>query len=707
MIKKQNSKILLCALIVAALFILMFPYFPATADSSAGWGIAELIETDNDGDARYVEVAVDSNGNAMAVWRQNDGIRNNIWANRYHVGTGWGTATLIENDNTGNAFYPNVAVDDSGNAIAVWYQFDGVRTNILANRYVEGVGWDTATLIETDNAGNANNPEVDVDSGGNAIAVWYQSDGTRLNILANHFVIGLGWSTPTLIETDNTGSAFRPEVAIDSNGNAMAVWYQYDGTRYNIWANRYVAGTGWGTASLIETDNAGDAYYPKVAMDGSGNAIAVWHQDNGTSYNVWANRYVVGTGWGTPTIIETENADAYPPRVAVDGSGNAIAMWYQHDGTRLSIWANRYVVETGWGTASLVETDDVGDASYPEVAVDSSGNAIAVWRQDDGTRTNIWANHYVKGIGWGSPTLIETDNVGGTNEPKIAVDGSGNAIAAWHQYDSTRDNIWANRYVMPDTTPPVISVTTPIDDTTTDIPTITVSGTTEPGVHLVVNGVVVEVESDGTFEFLLALSEGENLITAEATDSSDNSATDTVTITYVNPIPDLEQELQETKDELNATKDNLTETKNALETTQAELDETKVALENTQTELDETKDNLTETETALGNTQAELDDTEIALETTQAELEDTNDDLADAKEKLESQEMLILLLPILVLVILIIILIILYMNLAKKIGGKGKPPSELPEETPTSEIDEITAEKEMEEEELSKPSEDV
>ena len=44
MMRKQNSKILLCVLSVTALFILMFPYFPATADSSAGWGIAELIE---------------------------------------------------------------------------------------------------------------------------------------------------------------------------------------------------------------------------------------------------------------------------------------------------------------------------------------------------------------------------------------------------------------------------------------------------------------------------------------------------------------------------------------------------------------------------------------------------------------------------------------------------------------------------------------
>jgi hypothetical protein len=500
--------------------------------------------------------------------------------------------------------------------------------------------------------------------------VWRQSDGTRTNIWANRYVVGTGWGTSTLIETDNVGEANKPQVAMDDSGNAIAVWYQSDGFRLHIWTNRYVVGTGWGMATLIET--VGSALDPQVAIDGSGNAIAVWRQYDGADYNIWAKRYVVGTGWGTATLIETDYGYAKDPQVAVDDSGNAIAVWDHEDGPlHTNIWANRYVVGTGWGTATLIETDD-GDVGYPQVAMDGSGNAIAVWEQDNdsfGSRTSIYANRYVIGTGWGTATLIETD-YGDASYPQVAMDGSGNAIAVWKQVDGVgRSYIWANRYVMPDTTPPVISLTNPIDDTITDVPTITVSGTTEFGVHLVVNGIVVDVASDGTFEFLLALSEGENIITAIAADASDNSATDTVTVTYVNPTPILEQDLQETKNELNATKDNLTETKNALETTQ--------------TELDDTKDDLTETKNAL--------------ETTQAELDDTNDELAKAKEKLESQEMLILLVPLGVLVILIIILSILYMNLTKKIRGKGKPPSELPEETPPSEIDKVTAEKELEE----------
>jgi len=98
------------------------------------------------------------------------------------------------------------------------------------------------------------------------------------------------WGTAALIETASGGNAESPQVAFDASGNALAVWSKSDGTRYNIWVNRYTAGTGWGTAQLIEA-NAGDAWLAEVAIDTSGHALAVWCQSDGTRYNLWANRF--------------------------------------------------------------------------------------------------------------------------------------------------------------------------------------------------------------------------------------------------------------------------------------------------------------------------------------------------------------------------------------------------------------------------------
>ena len=408
------------------------------------WGTAQLIENDNIGDAYAPQVAIDSSRNAIAVWHQFDGSTNNIWSNRYEWGTDWGIAQLIEIDGTGDAEHPQVAVDISGNAIAVWHQFDGSTNNICSNRYELGTGWGTAQLIEID-AGYAYRPQVAIDSNGNAIAVWQQSEGTTENIWSNRYEVGIGWGTAQLIETDNAGDAYPPQVAIDTSGNAIAVWSQWDGIRENIWSNRYEVGIGWGTAQLIETDDAGSASTPRVAVDSNGNAIAVWRHYDTTTYNICSNKYEEGTGWGTAQLIEITAEVVRDPQVAMDTSGNAIAVWYQWDGTKYNIWSNRYEAGTGWGTAQLIETD-IESASDPQVAIDSGGNAIAVWSQWDGTRRNIWSNRYVSGTGWGTAQLIETDNAVYAYDLQVTINSGGNAIAIWSHSDGIRDNIWSNRY---------------------------------------------------------------------------------------------------------------------------------------------------------------------------------------------------------------------------------------------------------------------
>jgi hypothetical protein len=292
------------------------------------------------------------------------------------------------------ADWPQVAVDVGGNAIAVWEEFDGNNLNIYSGRYVAGIGWGTIEPIETA-TGHARFPQVAVDGGGNAVAVWTQLEGGIYSIWSNRYVAGAGWGTAELIETDNAGDAEPPQVAVDVGGNAVAVWRQDDGTRENIWSNRYVAGSGWGTAELIETDNAGDAGYPHVAV-GGGSAVAVWKQSDGTRDNIWSNRYVAGAGWGTAELIETDNSGSSGrPHVAIDGGGNAVAVWSQSDRTSYSIRSNRYVAGSGWDTPELI-TDYTGAAYQLQVAVDGSGNAVAVWAQSNGSRYNIWSNRYAK-----------------------------------------------------------------------------------------------------------------------------------------------------------------------------------------------------------------------------------------------------------------------------------------------------------------------
>ena len=411
------------------------------------WRTPELVETDDSGRAKSPQLAFDGNGNAFAVWQQSDGTRFNIWSNRYAAGTGWGTPVLLENmDSTGD-YQPQLAVDANGNAMVVWWQNSGTFEHIWANYYTVGSGWGTAVQIDDNSNAYSYGPQVAFDSNGNALAVWSQATTTS-SIWANRFIPGTGWGTPALIESSNE-NALGPNLAVDSQGNAVAIWYQDDGTYRNIWANHYTPGSGWVIPQLIENNSSGNAFNSDVAFDNNGNAIALWSQTDGTQFDIWANRYTAGSGWGEPVLVENENlGDADSAKLAFDANNNAIAVWRQSSGTRYSIKANRYTASTGWGNAVSIEVDNSGDAVDPKIAIDAKGNALAVWHMDDGQKNNVWANRYINapGQGWGDEVRITTTNTTHATDAHIAFDHQGNALSVWIEGSGIIDNLWANRF---------------------------------------------------------------------------------------------------------------------------------------------------------------------------------------------------------------------------------------------------------------------
>ena len=366
-------------------------------------------------------------------------------------GPSWGTAVLIQYDNSRDAMLPQIAMNDAGVAIAVWMQSDIPHFNIWANRF-DGVSWGTAEMIETDDAGDAMLPQIAMDDTGAAIAVWRQNDGTRNNIWANRFD-GVSWGTAEMIETGDAGDAMLPQIAMDDTGAAIAVWRQNDGTRNNLWANRF-DGVSWGTAEMIETDDTGDATLPQIAMDGTGAAIAVWTQNDDNSVNlranIWANRFD-GSSWGAPELVETNSTSlATLPQITMDDTGAAIAVWIQYDEYPASLWSNIWANRFdgfSWSTPEMIETYDAGDASDPQIAMDGTGAAIAVWHQWDTVSGlgSIWANRF-DGSSWSTPEVIETDDARDASNPQIAMDGTGNAVAVWYQGGVLLDNIWANQF---------------------------------------------------------------------------------------------------------------------------------------------------------------------------------------------------------------------------------------------------------------------
>jgi hypothetical protein len=316
--------------------------YSARYTPAGGWAGPALVEDLVVPNAGIPQIAMDPAGNAVAAWVAGSG-QADAWANRYTPGTGWGTPQMLEFDNTGNVTRIRVAVDSDGSALAVWSQAISGRGRIRASRYTAAGGWGGATAVEDNASGSGSEVQVAFDGQHNALAVWrHNNNGPISQVQANSYSPGSGWSTLNVVEPSPAGHSRDPQLAIAPDGNAVAVWWQSTSTRANVWASSYAPATGWLAAPvLLEQEDNFEAQNPQVAMDANGNATAVWIQTaSNPTYNLWKAHYTVAGGWAAGSLAETDDsAITLDPLVHVAPNGTTVIGWrYFISGVSNTLW---------------------------------------------------------------------------------------------------------------------------------------------------------------------------------------------------------------------------------------------------------------------------------------------------------------------------------------------------------------------------------
>jgi hypothetical protein len=178
---------------------------------------------------------------------------------------------------------------------------------------------------------NAQVPQVSVDSTGLATAVWYRYDGSNDIIQSSTSQSGGTWSTPVDLSAGGQ-SAYNPQVSVDSTGLATAVWTRSDGSNNRIQSSTSQSGGTWSTPVDLSASGQ-DAYVPQVSVDSTGLAIAVWTLYDGSNDIIQSSTSQSGGIWSTPVDLSAIGQDAYDPQVSVDSTGLATAVWYRFDGS--------------------------------------------------------------------------------------------------------------------------------------------------------------------------------------------------------------------------------------------------------------------------------------------------------------------------------------------------------------------------------------
>jgi hypothetical protein len=311
--------------------------------AGTGWQMPVLLDADGRPDtsnsSEDVQVAVAPGGNAVAIWLEFQGFGDNITARRFDPVTGWGAAEVVVTQ--GNVISgPRVAIGANGNAVAAWEAYAGGPFYMWGAAYAPGAGWGDVQMLSP--TVSSLPPFVAVDPSGNGFAYWHDGYvGSYGDMMANYYSVGTGWG-PAQSFDNASGGSLDPSIAFDDGGNATAVWAQFDGAQDSIFSNRYIAGSGWAGVELIEASATRYAFGPDVAVDANGNAVAVWTQNEGGNYSLWANQFVAGEGWSTARVAASGDVgSAAYPEVGVGKDGSAIVVWNQDIGPGYALYSSR------------------------------------------------------------------------------------------------------------------------------------------------------------------------------------------------------------------------------------------------------------------------------------------------------------------------------------------------------------------------------
>jgi len=397
------------------------------------WSTPVKIESLTGWDADSPTLAMDDAGNAWVSWRQWDGSYNDGWMNRYDVDTGWGTEDMKVNStgNTVGATY--IRMNSDGHAVAL---FTDNYPRLYAACY-DPVSdtWDGFT----DLGGTFDGFDFALNDNGLIFIVKSVSN----NMYAERRVLpDGGWEGDTLLELGAMQDIY-PRVGIDEGDRALAVWWDTLGGSNHLNYNRYDEDEGWAADESVAYGSAISGYsWYGLRMDAVGNGMLYFLGNIGEGTGIYEIRYDAGEDtWSAPHRIDSGTSTPLSAVVVMDPSGCALATWLENDSTADSVFVSRYdAVSDAWSDPLQIDGLDY-TAKSPTAGVDQSGNGYVLWEQNNGADADdIYVARYdVSTDTWSLPKMLE-QAPGNAQHAVLTVNDSGQAMAVWAQEDPEDDN---------------------------------------------------------------------------------------------------------------------------------------------------------------------------------------------------------------------------------------------------------------------------
>lgn len=357
------------------------------------WGDPVPISGSHDSDVQRPQVAVNPDGDAVAVWSAF-----NDTASQYVVevagrpaGGEWSDPVVVSE----NEVYDRdqeVAIDAQGNATVIWADIPPIPdVGFVVRSASRPSGGEWSAPVELSGGTLRSSPRLAVDAQGNVTAVWLgsapASGGGFVDVVRSKSrPFGGTWSSDAVDLSSDDGTAQAPRIVADPQGNTVAAWLWHGSNGYVVQAARRVAGSDcWSAADDLGSGSGNDGYSPQVAVDAQGNATAIWSSPAASGSVVRSRSSTVGGPWSSSINLATSNDDdtvGYP-WVAADPQGNVTAIWARYTSSDVIAQATRRVAGSANWSTPVDLTVGRPITAIPAAGIDPQGHASMVWSSSE------------------------------------------------------------------------------------------------------------------------------------------------------------------------------------------------------------------------------------------------------------------------------------------------------------------------------------
>ena len=439
-------------------FLVLCSLFAAVPSIRAYWVLDGVALCTATGTQQNPTITSASEGSAIVAWSDDRSGNADIYAQRVDaLGViQWASDGVVLCTAAGSQVSPVSISDGDDGTIVTWVDNRSGNYDVYAQR-VNGSGtvqWtaDAAALCTA--TGGQLFPAISSDGFGGAIVAWCDSRGGTNDIYARR-VSASGevlWTADGVALCTANGSQQYPAIAFDGAGGAIITWYDDRSGTNDIYAQR-VSASGevlWTADGVAVCTASGAQQSPTIVSDGFGGATITWHDGRSGTNDIYAQR-VNASGvaqWPVDGVaLSAATGTQLYPKIISDGAGGAIVTWYDNRSGAYDVYAQRVDASGAvlWTADGVALCTAAGPQQSPAIITDGAGGALVAWQDRRSGGYDVYAQRVDASgsVQWTADGIPLCTAAGSRGYPKIAPDGAGGAIAAWHDSRGDSTDVYA------------------------------------------------------------------------------------------------------------------------------------------------------------------------------------------------------------------------------------------------------------------------